>query len=80
VIALSRVCEGPAELLHRLDAVADRFPGAEMATIGCLAIDPAAGRITHASAGHLPPLVITDDGATFLWGPPIRSRCCTPTG
>jgi serine phosphatase RsbU (regulator of sigma subunit) len=67
VIALSQVSEGPAELLRRLDAVAERFPGAEMATIACVAIDPAAGRLAHASAGHLPPLVITDDGATFLW-------------
>jgi serine phosphatase RsbU (regulator of sigma subunit) len=68
VIALSHVSDGPAALLRRLDAVADRFPGAEMATIGCMAIDPAGGRITHASAGHLPPLLITDGGATFLWG------------
>jgi hypothetical protein len=67
-IALSHVSDGPAALLRRLDAVADRFPGAEMATIGCMAIDPAGGRITHASAGHLPPLLIAEDGATFLWG------------
>jgi serine/threonine-protein kinase RsbW len=67
MIALANVSEGPAELFRRVDAAVHRFPGAELATVACLAIDASSGWFTLASAGHLPPLVISGGTTEFLW-------------
>ncbi|MGF1598054.1 MAG: PP2C family protein-serine/threonine phosphatase [Acidimicrobiales bacterium] len=63
--ALARSCERPHELLAALDGFARDVRGAAMATLVVLAID---GTTTArlASAGHLPPLHVTTDGALHI--------------
>lgn len=52
----------PAVLAERLDRMLQRYhPG--LTTTVCLAlVDPATGRTRIANAGHIPPLIIRDDG------------------
>ncbi|WP_162393590.1 SpoIIE family protein phosphatase [Goekera deserti] len=57
---------GPARALELLDRFADRVPGAGVATAACVLIDRHSGRLTWASAGHPPPLVVGAGGGTFL--------------
>lgn len=54
----------PAAVISRLD----RFAAADgaIATALYLVLDPAVGRVTLASAGHLPPLLIDGDSARYL--------------
>ncbi len=54
----------PAAVLRRLD----RFAAADgaIATALYLVLDPATGRVTLASAGHLPPLIVEGDHARYL--------------
>ncbi|WP_018502819.1 ATP-binding SpoIIE family protein phosphatase [Parafrankia discariae] len=52
---------GPAELLARLDRVVDSLPGLQMATSMYAVYDPYSGRMTIASAGHPPPLLLLPD-------------------
>jgi serine phosphatase RsbU (regulator of sigma subunit) len=66
---------GPGELLHRLS----NFVGAEgaqrhFATVLCALLERGAHRVSVASAGHLPPLVLENGVGRFLEfevGPPI---------
>ncbi|GAA3440514.1 hypothetical protein GCM10018954_101380 [Kutzneria kofuensis] len=58
----------PASALARLDEFAARIPDALASTAVCVVIDCAAGELRWASAGHLPPLVITDGCGEFLSG------------
>jgi PAS domain S-box-containing protein len=59
----------PARALDLLDRFAERIEGAELATVASLVLDPATGRLTYSSAGHPPPLMVTDDGTvTYLDG------------
>jgi serine/threonine-protein kinase RsbW len=48
---------GPAKLLEGLDRFVDRVESARMATVVYAEIDVAAGEMTYACAGHLPPLL-----------------------
>ncbi len=65
----------PAEVLARVDTELMRLEQEQIATALLALLDPATGTLTVASAGHLPPLVRTDDGAVeFLDvdpGPPL---------
>jgi anti-anti-sigma factor len=63
--ALLQGC-GPAEALELLDRFAARLPGALASTAACLLIDPVACTIRWSRAGHLPPLLLTPDGAHRL--------------
>jgi anti-anti-sigma factor len=58
----------PAEALELLDRFAARLPGALASTAACLVVDPAAGTVRWARAGHLPPLLLTPGGSRFLDG------------
>ena len=51
----------PNEMLRRLDRLAVR--AGRMATVLLVLLDPRTGALRHASAGHLPPLLIEPDGA-----------------
>ncbi|WP_083734667.1 SpoIIE family protein phosphatase [Actinomadura sp. CNU-125] len=52
----------PAEVLARLDAIAQDLDAAQFATCLCLVCDPATLRCELACAGHPPPLVTLPDG------------------
>ncbi|MFJ6215853.1 PP2C family protein-serine/threonine phosphatase [Streptomyces sp. NPDC092296] len=64
--------EPPSRILHRLDEVLHRLHGGPMATVLVARLDPLDRdhwRLWWASAGHLPPLLLTDDGrARYLYG------------
>ena len=63
----------PTEMLRRLDRLAVR--AGRMATVSLVLLDPETGALRHASAGHLPPLLVEPDGtARYLGGgvgPPL---------
>jgi anti-anti-sigma factor len=66
--ALLQGC-GPAEALELLDRFAVRLPGALASTAACLIVDPSAGTVRWARAGHPPPLLVSPDGkGRFLDG------------
>jgi anti-anti-sigma factor len=56
----------PAEALELLDRFAARLPGALASTAACLVLDHRAGAVRYARAGHPPPLLVTESGATLL--------------
>jgi anti-anti-sigma factor len=56
----------PAQALELLDRFAARLPGALASTAACLVLDWEAGTVVYARAGHPPPLLLSEDGATFL--------------
>ncbi|GAA4692201.1 hypothetical protein Prum_038700 [Phytohabitans rumicis] len=51
----------PGAVLHRVDVMMRTLLPGELATLCLLLLDPGTGRIRMASAGHLPPLVVTRD-------------------
>ena len=57
VRALASAEEGPARLLQGLDRFVERVESARMATVAYAEINLAAGEMTFACAGHLPPLL-----------------------
>jgi PAS domain S-box-containing protein len=61
----------PAAVLDRLDRLVRSLEGAQMATLLYLVVDADLSRLTLASAGHVPPLVVAPDGqARFVEGAP----------
>ncbi len=61
----------PATVLDRLDRLVRSLEGAQMATLLYLLVDPELGSVRFASAGHVPPLVVSASGeARFLEGAP----------
>jgi PAS domain S-box-containing protein len=52
----------PAGVLDRLDRVVRSLEGGQMATLLYLVMDEDHGTVTFASAGHVPPLVISPEG------------------
>jgi serine phosphatase RsbU (regulator of sigma subunit)/anti-sigma regulatory factor (Ser/Thr protein kinase)/PAS domain-containing protein len=60
---------GPADALERLDRFVAGEDPLEFTTLLVAFIDPASGRTTISSAGHLPPLIVTPDGARLLDAP-----------
>jgi hypothetical protein len=53
----------PAEVLDGLSRYAGSVDNARFATVVCAIVDRAAGMVTYARAGHLPPLVIAASAA-----------------
>jgi chemotaxis family two-component system sensor kinase Cph1 len=56
----------PAAALDRLNELASWLLPEELASIVVIDLDPTSQRASIASAGHLPPLLITPDGASLL--------------
>ncbi|GLY50593.1 fused response regulator/phosphatase [Lentzea sp. NBRC 102530] len=56
----------PAEILRRVDALLQRFhPIGGLTTMCLLRVDLATGTMAVANAGHVPPLVVDDQGARY---------------
>jgi serine phosphatase RsbU (regulator of sigma subunit) len=60
---------GPAEVLTTLDAEVCALDVDGMATAAYAVVDPASGTLVHASAGHLPLVCLSRDGARLMEGP-----------
>ena len=61
----------PPAVLDRLDRLVRSLPGAQMATLLYLVVEPDLTTVRFASAGHVPPLVVGPDAdARFLEGTP----------
>src|SRR5580692_3517196 len=57
----------PAEVLTKLNSLlVEDFPAGKFVTLVYAVLDPASRNLTFASAGHLHPLFIDDNGAQFL--------------
>jgi serine phosphatase RsbU (regulator of sigma subunit) len=65
VLAYAADGDGPAELLGRLSRFAGAYPGAYFATVLCARLDLGHGVLTVASAGHLPPLLLSAAGSEY---------------
>jgi serine phosphatase RsbU (regulator of sigma subunit)/anti-sigma regulatory factor (Ser/Thr protein kinase) len=65
----------PPDVLRELDIAVGRLEQSQITTAAFGVLDPQSGALTIASAGHLPPLVVTADGtAAYLEvepGPPL---------
>jgi DNA-binding response OmpR family regulator len=57
---------GPVQILDRLDTMLRRFHPRGLTTLCLLLVDIAAGTVTVANAGHIPPLLADARGARYL--------------
>jgi serine phosphatase RsbU (regulator of sigma subunit) len=57
---------GPAEVITSLHHFATTMPAAFCATVVCAIVDLHAQVITYSNAGHLPPLLVHEDGERWL--------------
>jgi serine phosphatase RsbU (regulator of sigma subunit) len=67
---------GPAEVLRRLDDVVLSLTGLHFTTCVVAVLDPVARTLRAASAGHLPPVLVTRDGTARL----LPLDPCLPLG
>jgi serine/threonine-protein kinase RsbW len=68
----------PSAVIDRLQASWSLLGLQRMATASFAALDPSTGQLAIASAGHLPPLLITDGRAEFLPMTPSRMLGAPP--
>jgi len=61
----------PAAALSRLDALVERSGPGTLATVACVAYDPATGELAYASAGHPPPLLVPPEGPSHFLDHPL---------
>src|SRR5437667_93903 len=65
--ALGEAGCGPGEVLARLnDLMVQDFPSGKFVTMVYAVLDPASRKLTFANAGHLRPLLVTNNGARFI--------------
>ncbi len=65
--SLAQTCTGPGEVLTRLNRLlVEDFPSGKFVTMLLAVLDPTARVLTFASAGHLRPLLVDEQGARFL--------------
>lgn len=65
--SLAETCDGPGEVLTRLNRLmVEDFPNGRFVTMIYGLLDPANRTLTYASAGHLPPIVVENGSARFL--------------
>jgi serine phosphatase RsbU (regulator of sigma subunit) len=57
-----------SEILAKLSQLVDVASSGRLATVLCVVVDVGARKLTVTSAGHLPPLLVTDGSATYLRG------------
>jgi serine phosphatase RsbU (regulator of sigma subunit) len=66
ILAYAAEDDPPATILGKLSNIVSVADTGHMATVLCTLIDMEAGEITVASAGHLPPLVLSDSQAHYV--------------
>jgi serine phosphatase RsbU (regulator of sigma subunit) len=59
--------DSPAEVLTKLSKLVNVGSEGQLATVLCALVDVEARRVTVTSAGHLPPLMITEDRGEFVY-------------
>ena len=65
--SLADTCKSPAEVLTKLNRLmVEDFPSGKFVTLIYGVLDPAKRSLKFASAGHLPPLLVDQGGASFL--------------
>lgn len=65
--SLAETASGPGEVLARLNRLlVDDFPSGKFVTMVYAVLDPIRRTLTYASAGHLRPLLLENDGTRFL--------------
>ena len=65
--SLAQTCSGPGEVLTRLNRLlVEDFPSGKFVTMLLAVLNPSTRVLTFASAGHLQPLLVDDQGARFL--------------
>ncbi|GAA3154862.1 hypothetical protein GCM10020001_093220 [Nonomuraea salmonea] len=71
----------PAELLYRLNRVAQQLDLDQIATCAYARHDRTTGTVEIASAGHLPPMLVQPDGTADILAvtPPARRSASAPT-
>ncbi len=57
----------PGSIVRLIDELMVRLIPGELATLCLISLDPLTGAARMANAGHLPPLLITDDQSVQLW-------------
>jgi serine phosphatase RsbU (regulator of sigma subunit) len=60
--------DSPSTILTKLTKLADVKVTGQLTTVLCALVDVDSREVTVASAGHLPPLLISDGGGTFIDG------------
>ena len=58
--------DDPAEILTKISRLVDIAESGQLATVLCAMVDTESRRLSVTSAGHLPPLLISDGEAQFL--------------
>ncbi len=65
--SLATACGGPGEVLNRLNRLlVEDFPSGKFVTMIYAVLNPSERTLTFASAGHLRPLLVNQEGARFL--------------
>ncbi|CAA9230919.1 MAG: Serine phosphatase RsbU, regulator of sigma subunit [uncultured Corynebacteriales bacterium] len=79
--ALALSADSPARVLDGLERFARQVEGARLATVAFGVLDPVAGTLRYACAGHPPPLVLRAGGGTeFLEAGRSALLCALPPG
>jgi serine phosphatase RsbU (regulator of sigma subunit) len=58
--------DGPTEILNKISRLLDVTESGQLATVLCAMVDTEQRRLTVTSAGHLPPLLISDGAGQFV--------------
>ncbi|WEO94584.1 SpoIIE family protein phosphatase [Streptomyces sp. FXJ1.172] len=70
----------PHRVLRQMDEISSREADRRPATCLLAGVDPGRGQVTLASAGHLPPVLIADDGEATLLSVPVGPPLGTGLG
>jgi len=77
--SLAEACCTPAEVLTKLNSLlVEDFPAGKFVTLVYGVLDPVAGSVTFANAGHLHPLLVDNSGPRFVeteHGLPLGLSC-----